>query len=483
MNSGIEMVLQALSEVGIQPSQKDGGVWRGKCPSCRGDDRLTIRLTDHNGHVWMGCQSAQCNADYMSIWNAIGLTPSEVNGPIEEPKAPTPAPIKASSVKSRSIRWAWKGRLALAYLGVMTGIEGLGKSVFGAWLMAQITRGQLAGEWYGKPKNVLIVAGEDAIDDTWNPRLDLAGADLDRVFFMDLDKLGAGWNVRDGIDQLRDNVIAAEASFVFFDALLDHLPPARSGEGASQPAFVREALFPLKLLIRTRAMAGLMSLHPSKTKGTQFRDLVQLSQAFTAIPRIGLLFDVHPDDDRSDPSHRRVLLRGKGNIGRDAGALEFKVKGVDYFHEADGVTQSREVVYDVKPSTVTMADLHKQAKKEPTKTELAMDIIRLALSGGDWMPAAPNNEKLEAAGCASRSVQTEACRRLEVEKRKAGYDGSGWEWRIPVDDEETEVSEATEDGPLVPSTDPPSPARGVCLRTVPSRRKQPKSPYLSEESK
>ena len=45
--------------------------------------------------------------------------------------------IRASSVASKSIRWAWKGRLALGYLTVQTGIEGLGKSVFAAWMIAR----------------------------------------------------------------------------------------------------------------------------------------------------------------------------------------------------------------------------------------------------------------------------------------------------------------------------------------------------------
>jgi hypothetical protein len=84
-------------------------------------------------------------------------------------------------VSSRAIRWAWKGRLALGYLAVQTGEEGLGKSVFAAWLAARATRGELEGVWYGKPVVVLIVGSEDGLEDTWKPRLALAEADLERV--------------------------------------------------------------------------------------------------------------------------------------------------------------------------------------------------------------------------------------------------------------------------------------------------------------
>lgn len=44
---------------------------------------------------------------------------------------PEPPIIRASDVKSRSLRWAWTGRLIIGYLVVLTGIEGLGKSVLG----------------------------------------------------------------------------------------------------------------------------------------------------------------------------------------------------------------------------------------------------------------------------------------------------------------------------------------------------------------
>lgn len=123
----------------------------------------------------------------------------------EEPESadkPSSLVTRASDVRTRSIRWAWDGRLALGYLTVQTGIEGLGKSTFGAWAIARLTRGELPGEWHGKPTSVLVLAGEDGIADTWGPRLDLAGADLDLVSFLNIESLGDDWDLRDGIDQL-----------------------------------------------------------------------------------------------------------------------------------------------------------------------------------------------------------------------------------------------------------------------------------------
>jgi hypothetical protein len=338
---------------------------------------------------------------------------------------------RAATVVSRSIRWAWDGRLAIGYLTVVTGVEGLGKSVFAAWLTARLTCGELDGEWQGRPICVLIVAGEDGIADTWLPRLKLAGATLESVAFLNLDGLPPGWNLRDGIEQIREALRETAALFVWIDAALDHMPPPKQGESINSPTYVRQALGPLKRLVRELGVVCAFGLHPPKARSGNFRDLVQASQALSAIPRVGWLFDYHPDDDSEDPDRRRVLIRGKGNLGRDPGAIEFRVTGRPFTHD-DGRTTDREVVVDVGPSTVTLADLAPDrviGARQPTKSEQAADILRDALSDHDWHPAAPIRERLAAMTLDSGSVRTDAMRLARVEKRKSEH---AWWWRIPT---------------------------------------------------
>jgi hypothetical protein len=350
--------------------------------------------------------------------------------------------IRASDVQSRSIRWAWEGRLALGYLVVQTGIEGLGKSVFASWMIARLTRGELPGEFEGKPVNVLVVAGEDGIEDTWKPRLDLAGADSTRVGFLALDDLPDDWNLHGGIDALRGAATDTGARVVFIDAALDHMPPGKGGEGINSPTFIRAAFKPLKRLVRDLDLVGLFSMHPPKTKSAEFRDLVQNSQAFGAIPRVGLLFTWHPQDaELPNDQRRRVLVRGKGNLGRDPGALEFRVVGQRYEHD-DGQVGDREVVVDVGPSDVTMADRAPEktlGAREPNKTERAAEYMRDALAGGDWRPAAPIIDALRSQGLGSDSVITEARRKAGVKYQRARERGARSEWRIPRAQDENVV--------------------------------------------
>jgi hypothetical protein len=49
-----------------------------------------------------------------------------------------------------------------------------------------ITRGVLSGEFFGMPKSVLVAAAKDSWSQTIVPRLIAAGADLDRVFRVEI---------------------------------------------------------------------------------------------------------------------------------------------------------------------------------------------------------------------------------------------------------------------------------------------------------
>jgi AAA domain len=92
----------------------------------------------------------------------------------------------ADTIKPRPVFWLWKGRLALGTLGLLAGREGVGKSTLGYWIAARITQGDLCGCFQGTPKAVLVCATEDSWEHTIVPRLMAAGADLSRVYRVDV---------------------------------------------------------------------------------------------------------------------------------------------------------------------------------------------------------------------------------------------------------------------------------------------------------
>jgi hypothetical protein len=340
----------------------------------------------------------------------------------------------ASQVRSRRIRWLWKGRLALGYLGVWTGAGDIGKSMFAAWTIGQLSHGELDGELYGAPRAALIIATEDGREDMWKPRLQAVDADLDHVHFFDIPE--GGWNLRDGIDVVDGVLDATGAVLVFVDAAMEHMPDARGGENVNSPTFVRGAMGPLRRLSRERNIASLFGLHPPKAKAATFADTVQASGAFSQLSRTGLLFGYHPDDvELPRDDQRRVVIRGKGNAGRNPGALSFAV--VERVVKLDdGDSDPIGYVIDVQPSDITERQLLRaerpQARdddeRQPSKVEQVEQIILERLADGEEHPSL--EPELLAAGYRKTTIHGARRKLCPTPRKEDGSMDGPWLWRL-----------------------------------------------------
>lgn len=101
---------------------------------------------------------------------------------------------RASKIVAMRVRWLWAGRrIPFGHLSRIDGDPGLGKSVLTIDIAARASSGlPMPGEDEGdvdpEPINVLLVAAEDD-EGTIRDRLDLAGADLDRVHVITTEEL------------------------------------------------------------------------------------------------------------------------------------------------------------------------------------------------------------------------------------------------------------------------------------------------------
>ena len=355
----------------------------------------------------------------------------------------------ASDIRKRRLRWTWKGRLALGYLAVWCGAGELGKSMFAIWVAKQLCEGTLDGEFYGNPQKVLIVATEDGRDDMWLPRLEAARVDPSRVGFLDYPP---GWNVRDGVDWIDRAVADGDIALVLVDALMSHMPDARGGENTRSPTFVRAALGPLADLCKRRSTTVLFGLHPRKAGGETFSDVVQESGAFTQLPRLGLLFGYHPDDvDLPRDQQRRVCIRGKGNAGRNPGALSFRIAERFLDWEGDdpkGIADGVGYVTDVQECRLTERELLRprglrDQPQDVPKVELAMAVLRAALADGEWHLAGPIRAELEQIEANHNAVVDDAKNQLGVksEKQKGVLHGPWW-WQMDRSSNSGELSDS-----------------------------------------
>jgi AAA domain len=362
------------------------------------------------------------------------------------PPVGRPATTRASDITKTRVQWLWQGRLALGYLAVWCGAGDIGKSMFAAWTIGELTHGRLPGRFLDQPQDALIVCTEDGRDDMWRPRLEAVGADLDRVHFLDYP---AGWNLRDGIDWIDTGVTEAVTALVFVDALMSHMPDAQGGENTRSPTFVRGALQPFADLCKRQKVTGLFGLHPRKAGGDTFADVVQESGVFTQLPRLGLLFGYHPEDlELPQDQQRRVILRGKGNIGRNPGALSFRI-AERFLEWGDDDPDPEGIGYitDVQPCTVTERELlatkRRDADRPTTKVQQAEGLIGMALRDGAWHPAKPIRAQLERLKLNNNGVVNQAKVNLGVKSRQqeTGAASPPWEWRNPgssISDAETD---------------------------------------------
>lgn len=218
----------------------------------------------------------------------------------------------AANIKPMPVFWVWEGRLALGTLGLLAGRQGLGKSTLAYWLAALITLGKLPGEFLGKPKSVLVCATEDSWEHTIVPRLIAAGADLNRVYRVEVltaDEIHVGLSLPRDNHAVEKAAKQSDAALLLLDPLISRL----GGLDTHKDSDVRQALEPLVSVAGRANMAVLGLIHHNKGASGDPLQSVMGSTAFSAVARS--VHTVIPDpDDETDT--RRLFGTPKNNLGR-----------------------------------------------------------------------------------------------------------------------------------------------------------------------
>ncbi|ULN34189.1 AAA family ATPase [Mycolicibacterium smegmatis] len=223
----------------------------------------------------------------------------------------------ANQIDIAPVVWAWEesgeGRIPAGSLSIAAGREGTGKSSFGLWMAAHITRGTLPGSFYGTPRRVFYVAVEDSWKYTLGPRLIAAGADRSMVYRCDV------MTDEDTELTLRlpsDNSVL-ETAIRDYGVGLVVIDPLMSVIGESidthRSRDVRTALDPLAQMADRTGAVVLGIAHFNKGSGTDVSSLITGSGAFKDVPRS--VFGFARDDAAEDGT--RIMTQSKNSLGRD----------------------------------------------------------------------------------------------------------------------------------------------------------------------
>ncbi len=326
--------------------------------------------------------------------------------------------VRLSDVEARPVEWLWLHWLARGKVHILGGHPGDGKSTLTAWLAAVLSRGGVLPDGEIAPQGgTLFLLGEDALDDTVRPRLDLHGADTTRIDAVQAVTEGTQrrvFDLRKHLDIARAHLGSGRYAAFVIDPLTAFMPQTdRNAEGD-----VRDVLTLLTDLAEETKVAVLAVMHVGKPTGTNRRPLQQLlgATAFGAAARLVMMVAEVPragEDDDSPP--HRVLGVIKSHLAPKPPALEW----------------SRAVNGPVTWHGTSEHDLDLLlAGAKPKPIEAAKAFLFEALKGG-----AKTSVGLEQAAKGegiSKATLRRAADALDVVRYKQPGTNTGpWLWRLP----------------------------------------------------
>lgn len=239
---------------------------------------------------------------------------------------------RGSEVKMQRVRWVMEDWIPVGSLTLLAGREGLGKSTIAASLCAQITRGQLDGELRGTPSTVLYVHSEDSREFTVAPRLRAAGADMDRVIFVDVETshTDSGTLVLPFDTLALEEIIAQhKVAFVVLDAATSSMSTELSGK---DDRAVRQYLEPLAQLAARQGCVMFGLCHFGKRDGADTGKLILGSIAWSQVARSVL--SVAKDEDTGN----LIVTNTKGNLAPRVRSMEATIASTAVLTD-DGPTE------------------------------------------------------------------------------------------------------------------------------------------------
>jgi putative DNA primase/helicase len=316
-----------------------------------------------------------------------------------------------ADVAPREVEWFWPRWLVQGKLHLLAGHAGDGKSTLMAALAAIGSTGGTWPDGAAAPLlRTLFVLGEDSAEDTLRPRLDLHGADMHQIFFVEtvLDDSGNErfFNVAKHLALLEDQIVEHNLNLIVIDPLTTIMPGTdRNAEGDT-----RDALTPLVKLAERRDVAIIGIAHVGKSNGSTRRAAQRIlgATAFHAMARV--VWMIAPVDDE-----QLALGVVKSNLAVKPATLLWS-RDEDSPISWDGI--AAEAVDELLSSP-----------GPPTRLADAEAFLHEFLKGG--MKTALDVEKAAMAAGVSKSTLRRAADAIPIQKWKDRRINGPWYWMLP----------------------------------------------------
>jgi putative DNA primase/helicase len=348
------------------------------------------------------------------------------------PRAGALVTRRVSEIEAKPVSWLWLGRIPRGKLTIIAGDPGLGKSQITASIAAVVTSG---GCWpvdrhQCGAGDVLFLSAEDDTADTLRPRLEAAGADLNRVHVIEgviAGYTGEGahrnrlFSLQLDLEALANTLAKLrEVVAVVIDPISAYLGDADSHKNAE----VRSLLAPLGDLAASHNTAIIGISHLNKATGTQAMLRVSGSLAFVAAARAAYLVAADPKD-----KSRRVFLPLKNNLGRDATGLAYRIESATVASTAAGPLDTSRIAWESEAITMSADEVMQSGTPKKTSAlDHAKECVECILADGP-MPAKEVGELAAGDGISEKTLRR-AREALGITPAKNGMEGP-WMWSLP----------------------------------------------------
>lgn len=341
----------------------------------------------------------------------------------------------AAGIELRPTYWLWDQRIPTGSIVLGPGREGIGKSLFCAWLTARITRGDLPGAHHGTPRSVVYAATEDSWERTIAGRLIAADADMNRVYRVDVDHL-AGHTVPLSLPRdcagLAVEMTAHDVALLILDPLIS----AVDSQIDANSEKLRDALEPLARMADDTEVAVFGLAHFNKASGGDVLSRITGSRAFAAVARAAVAFARDPAADDGSC----VISQAKNNLGPlDLPSLRYIVESVTLDTAAGPADWGRLRIIGETTRHVNdiLREAENGAERDDDRAELGAWLRDFLTSAGG--SAAPNDVfKAGAALGYSRDQLKRAKKPLGITSKGGG--ATGWHWTLPANQHPTKTA-------------------------------------------
>lgn len=305
---------------------------------------------------------------------------------------------QASSISAQPVKWTYDNWLPKGELNILVGAPNTGKTAFACALAAGITNGN---GWQLHPEfkvngwgHVIIVNNEDSVSSTLLPRLIAAGANLDRVHFLDTrtitdnEKPFSFNNDRDrnrllGLsERLNHNI-----GLVIIDPIYDAVDGDHGNNGKARQAF--EGLAQLAKPLQCPILGIAHSVRNPSGKEPLAR--VAGTPAYKEVPRVILLLSkIASGPTANGGTH--VLVHVKNSLGPIDGGFEYCLKEVELADQnPDSNTLGKGLQFTItgvksgSPEDILAEADRRKPVDTLTKTKRAEEFLQTILNDGPML--------------------------------------------------------------------------------------------------